>query len=344
MAEQPALEVSGLQVRFPVRTDSLTLRERRARLRDRKPREQRFVHAVEDVSFDIRRGETLGLVGESGSGKSTIGNAVMRLVDPTQGTIKVNGRDISDGTKEDLGLLRRQVAMVFQDPLASLNPRRTISDSLREPLVVHAMHQGRRDQRVGELMDMVGLPQRFLGRYPHELSGGQRQRVCIARALAAEPDLVILDEATASLDVSVQAQVMNLLKELQAELGVSYLFIAHDLAVVEYMSARVLVLYLGRQMESARSQQLYAEPAHPYTQALLSAIPAVDPIAERERSRVVLEGDVPSPIDPPSGCVFRTRCPVAMSACAEELPPPVDRGSDHTAWCLRAGESIVAEA
>ena len=326
------LRVEGLQVRFPVRNANASVRD----LIQRKgPALTQWVHAVEDVTFTVGRGETLGLVGESGSGKSTIGNAIMRLVPASAGSVTLDGENLLDAKGEQLRKLRRRVAMVFQDPLASLDPRRPIDESIADPLQIHGLHKGRRSQRVAELLTMVGLPKRFIGRYPHELSGGQRQRVCIARALACEPDLIILDEATASLDVSVQAQVMNLLKRLQRELGLSFIFIAHDLAVVEYMSDRVMVLYLGRAMEVADREALYAHPAHPYTRALMSAIPAENPIAERNRTRILLTGDVPSPLNPPSGCVFRTRCPEAIDACADVVPPMEAVGPDHTAACIR---------
>lgn len=324
-ADTPLLEVDDLVVRFPVR-GSRTAR----------------VYAVEGVSLTIRAGQTLGLVGESGSGKSTVGNAIMRLVPATSGAVRLEGRDVLAASGARLKELRRDVAMVFQDPRAALDPRCTVATSVAEPLRTHRIGDRRdRARRVGELLDLVGLPARFADRYPHELSGGQRQRVCIARALASGPRLLILDEATASLDVSVQAQVMNLLKELQAELGLGYLFISHDLASVEHMSDDVLVMYLGRAMESASADALYGRAGHPYTQALMSAVPLEDPVAERERRRIILAGDVPSPIDPPSGCVFRTRCPIAVEQCAEEVPAPVTLGERQTSWCVRAGERVV---
>lgn len=336
---QPLLEVSNLSVRFPIRLADQSLRRVLGRGRGV---ERPVVHAVEDVSFTIGAGQTLGLVGESGSGKSTIGNAIMRLVQPSAGRIMLDGLDVTAASRRGLRDVRRRVSMVFQDPLASLDPRRSIRDALLDPLQIHGLHGSDRPRRVAELMDLVGLPQRFLDRYPHQLSGGQRQRVCIARALAVEPRLIILDEATASLDVSVQAQVMNLLKRLQADLGLSYLFIAHDLAAVEYMSHEVLVLYLGRVMERATRDQVYAEAAHPYTIALMSAIPELDPAKERSRERIVLTGDVPSPVNPPSGCVFRTRCPVVMDICADQMPPMVGVSPRHEAACLRVHERAGA--
>ena len=291
------LSVRDLSVRFPVRG----------------ARGRQWLQAVQDVSFDIGRGETVGLVGESGSGKSTIGNALLRLVPAHGGDVRLGGIDVLAAGRREITEVRRRMAMVFQDPMAALDPRSTVAESIAEPLKIHRMRpDGGRRGRVTELMELVGLQARFLDRFPHELSGGQRQRVCIARSLAADPDLLILDEATASLDVSVQSQIMNLLRQLQDEMGLSYLFISHDLASVEHMSDRVLVLSLGRLMEHSPRESLYADPGHPYTQALISAIPLEDPVAERSRRRVILEGDIPSPVDPPSGCVFRTRCPIGF--------------------------------
>ena len=322
------LQVRDLSVRFPIRGAG----------------RKQWLQAVHDVSFDIGRGETLGLVGESGSGKSTIGNALIRLVPVHSGEIHLGGTDVLAAGRRETKELRRRMAMVFQDPMAALDPRSTVADSVAEPLKIHRLGATKdRRARVTELMDLAGLPLRFLDRYPHELSGGQRQRVCIARALAAEPELLILDEATASLDVSVQAQIMNLLRQLQEELGLSYLFISHDLASVEHMSDRVIVLYLGRIMEESPRESLYSEPGHPYTQALISAIPLEDPVAERERERIILVGDIPSPIDPPSGCVFRTRCPLAIQECAERQPPAHRLGPGHDAYCTRAGERVTSE-
>lgn len=325
----PLLEVEDLVVHFPVRASG---------------RGKHVVHAVEDVSFSLDAGSTLGLVGESGSGKSTVGNALLRLVPVTSGSVRLAGRDVLAARRKELREVRREIAMVFQDPLAALDPRITVSESVREPLEIHRI--GGRDERtarVRELLDMVGLPKRFSERFPHELSGGQRQRVCIARALAAQPRLLVLDEATASLDVSVQAQIMNLLRELQAELGLSYLFISHDLSAVEHMSDQIAVMYLGRIMELSPREALYATPGHPYTQALTSAIPLEDPVAERQRERILLTGDVPSPISPPSGCVFRTRCPLAIDECAEAVPPMVDFESGQRVACIRPGERIQQE-
>ncbi|RIV37551.1 ABC transporter ATP-binding protein [Micromonospora radicis] len=302
------------------------------------------VRAVDGVSLRIRRGETLGLVGESGSGKSTAGLALLRLVDPSAGTVRVAGQDVTRWSRRRLRALRRRVAMVFQDPQASLDPRRTIGASIAEPLIVHRLVDGAaaRRQRVAELLDLVGLRRELADRHPHELSGGQRQRVGIARALAGEPDLIVLDEPIASLDLSVQAQIMNLLRRLQRDLGLTYLFIAHDLAAVEHMSDRLAVMYLGRIVETGTPAQIWRRPAHPYTAALLSAIPVADPQVERRRRRIILRGDVPSPVDPPAGCRFRTRCPQARAECAETDPVLVEVDPGHRAACLFAGDAVRA--
>ncbi|MEW2476405.1 ABC transporter ATP-binding protein [Micromonospora gifhornensis] len=302
------------------------------------------VRAVDGVSLQVRRGETLGLVGESGSGKSTTGLALLRLVDPTTGSVRVAGQDVTGWSRRQLRALRRRVAMVFQDPQASLDPRRTVGSSIAEPLIVHRLvdSSAARRRRVEELLDAVGLRRDLADRHPHELSGGQRQRVGIARALAGEPDLIVLDEPIASLDLSVQAQIMNLLRGLQRDLGLTYLFIAHDLAAVEHMSDRMAVMYLGRIVESGTPAQIWREPAHPYTAALLSAIPVADPRVERERRRVILSGDIPSPVDPPSGCRFRTRCPQARPDCAETDPALVEVAAGHRAACRYAGEAVRA--
>ncbi len=300
------------------------------------------VRAVDGVSLQIRRGETLGLVGESGSGKSTTALALLRLVDPTAGRVVVDGQDVTTRSRRQLRPLRRRVAMVFQDPAASLDPRHTVGASIAEPLVVHGLARGRdaRSARVAELLDLVGLRPDLADRHPHELSGGQRQRVGIARALAGEPDLVVLDEPIASLDLSVQAQIMNLLRRLQRELDLTYLFVAHDLAAVEHMSDRVAVMYLGRIVETGAPAQIYREPAHPYTAALLSAVPVADPRVERGRQRIVLQGDIPSPVNPPSGCRFRTRCPAARDECAGTDPGLEAVGEGHDAACLFAVDAV----
>ena len=273
-------------------------------------------------------------VGESGSGKTTTGRAILRLVEPTAGRILFDGADITHLGRSDLRAYRRRMQIIFQDPYASLNPRRKVKDAIGEALVIHAIgtKADRRD-RIAALLQRVGLPADAMERFPHEFSGGQRQRIGIARALAVEPDFIVADEPVSALDVSVQAQVVNLLKDLQAELGLTVLFIAHDLAVVQYISDRIAVLYLGRIMEIATSDQLYARPRHPYTEALLAAAPIPDPT--RRSTRVPLQGDVPSPLNPPSGCVFRTRCPHALAACALEVPPLVEVEPGHLKACIR---------
>ncbi|MFC5380997.1 oligopeptide/dipeptide ABC transporter ATP-binding protein [Aquipuribacter nitratireducens] len=294
------------------------------------------VRAVDGVDLDIRRGETLGLVGESGCGKSTLGNALLRLVEPTGGTVEIDGTDVTGLGRSDLRRMRRRAVMVFQDPYASLDPRHSIADAVEEPLVVHGLGGGRagRRKRVEELLEMVGIPKAAADRYPHEFSGGQRQRVGIARALAGEPDLIVADEAVASLDVSIQAQVMNLLRRLQSELGLTLLFVSHDLAAVRHVSDRIAVMYLGRVVEVGPAHSVVADPQHPYTQALLSAVPRPDPRAEREREPLLLSGDVPSPTDVPSGCRFRTRCPKVFEPCDDVDPGMFDVGPDHAAACL----------
>jgi peptide/nickel transport system ATP-binding protein/oligopeptide transport system ATP-binding protein len=293
------------------------------------------VKAVDGVSFSVRRGETLGLVGESGCGKSTTGLALLRLVDPTGGTVVFDGADVTALDKRQLRDLRRRMAIIFQDPMASLNPRRSIGDTVAEPLAIHGLHEGRqaRRNRVGELLEIVGLNPDYRNRYPHEFSGGQRQRVGIARALACEPDFIVADEPIASLDVSIQAQVLNLMERLQDELDLTYLFIAHDLSAVQHISDRIAVMYLGRIVEVASAQDLADDPKHPYARALLSAVPVPDPQRERQRQRTILTGDVPSPLDPPSGCNFRTRCPDVFDPCATVDPAMQSVGDAHEAAC-----------
>ncbi len=279
------------------------------------------VHAVDGVSFDIKRGETLGLVGESGCGKSTTGRAILQLYRPTSGQVIFDGVNLIDVKGEELRKMRRKMQMIFQDPYASLNPRMTVADIVGEPLMVHNVANAREiKERVDNLLELVKLNPSFADRYPHEFSGGQRQRIGVARALALQPSFIICDEPISALDVSIQAQVVNLLEELQEQFNLTYLFIAHDLSMVRHISNRVAVMYLGIFAEMADRDEIYLQPLHPYTQALLSAVPIPDPVADAKRQRVILEGDVPSPINPPSGCRFRTRCPIAEPICAEERP------------------------
>ncbi|PWK61948.1 ABC transporter ATP-binding protein [Aminobacter sp. AP02] len=316
--QKPLLSVQGLTKHFPARNG-------------------RIVHAVEDVSFDVKRGSTVGLVGESGSGKTTAGRSVLRLVEPTGGKAMFDGVDLFALSPREMRAYRQRLQIVFQDPFSSLNPRMRISAIISEALDARGFPRGEaRTERIAELLTLVGLSPDHATRYPHEFSGGQRQRIGIARALAVEPEFVVADEPVSALDVSVQAQVLNLLGELQKKLGLTLLFIAHDLSVVEYLCDEVVVMYLGRVMERGPSKTVYAAPRHPYTRALLATAPVPDPT--RRRTHVPLQGDIPSPINPPSGCVFRTRCPEAIGACAEVIPPVEHVGGGHHVACIRHSE------
>jgi oligopeptide transport system ATP-binding protein len=317
----PLVEVRDLVKYFPIHAGLLS-------------RHVADVKAVDGVSFDIEAGETLGLVGESGSGKTTIGRMLLHLLPATSGSISYNGAEITTMRPDDIRRLRRQIQIIFQDPYASLNPRMTIGEIIGEPLRIHGIATGRAAKdRVQELLRLVGLRPYSANRYPHEFSGGQRQRIGIARALAVDPKFIVCDEPVSALDVSIQAQVINLLEDLQAQLGLTYLFIAHDLSVVRHISTRVAVMYVGKIVELSTRDEIYERPLHPYTQALLSAIPIPDPVAERRRKRIVLTGDIPSPVDPPSGCRFHTRCPVAFERCTVEDPAFRDYGGGHLAAC-----------
>ena len=318
------ISVRNLEKRFPIKGGIIS-------------REVAAVKAVSGVSFDIRKGETLGLVGESGCGKSTLGRCILRLIEPTGGQVFFKGRDILQLSVPELRKLRRQMQIIFQDPYASLNPRMTVEDILGEPLDIHKLCKNKRDRRVRilKLLDLCGLRREAISRYPHEFSGGQRQRICIARALAVEPEFIVCDEPVSALDVSIQAQIVNLMQDLQKELGLTYLFIAHDLKVVEHISTRVAVMYLGKVAELADAEELYAGPKHPYTRALLSDIPIPDPAYQKER--VILKGDVPSPIHPPTGCYFHPRCPIAKDNCKSVTPELKDLrrtgGNEHDVSC-----------
>ena len=319
----PLLRVDNLKVHFPVMRGVLWKKQ------------VGTVHAVDGVSFTVARGETLGLVGESGCGKSTTGLAVLRMQDSTTGRIEFEGQDITHHDKAQMRPLRQRLQMVYQDPYGSLNPRMKVNGIIGEPLVVHGMAPDKAtyDARITELMRTVGLLPDMADRYPHEFSGGQRQRIGIARALALEPSLIICDEPVSALDVSIQAQVVNVLQELQERLGLAYLFIAHDLSVVRHLCHRVAVMYLGRIVEIADRNALYQEPLHPYTQALMSAVPVADPLVERARKRIVVQGEVPSALNPPSGCRFHTRCPMAMDRCKTADPPLTDLGQGRSVAC-----------
>jgi oligopeptide transport system ATP-binding protein len=293
------------------------------------------IKAVDDISFSIRAGETMGLVGESGCGKSTTGRAILQLYRPTDGRVYFKGEELTELKGEALRRMRREMQMIFQDPYASLNPRMTVGNIIGEPLEVHSIYSSKaeRRERVQELLRIVGLNPYFVNRYPHEFSGGQRQRIGVARALAVNPEFIVCDEPISALDVSIQAQIINLLEDLQAELGLTYLFIAHDLSVVRHISDRIAVMYLGKLAELSDREELYENPLHPYTQALLSAVPIPDPVIEEKRQRIILEGDVPSPANPPKGCNFSTRCPRVMDVCHEVDPEFKDVGGGHWVAC-----------
>src|SRR6266404_4232604 len=295
-----------------------------------------IVKAVDGVSLDVRAGETLGLVGESGCGKSTLGRAILRLVEPTSGQVLFHNRDLAHLSTRELREERRHLQIIFQDPYASLNPRMTVGQIVGEPLETFRLAKGRKaEERVQELLETVGLSKRFIKRYPHEFSGGQRQRIGIARALAVDPDFIVADEPISALDVSIQAQIMNLLEKLQREKNLTYLFISHDLRAIRHVSDRVAVMYLGKLVEVAAARTIYDEPLMPYTKALISAVPVPDPQVEATRQRIVLEGDVPSPINPPAACRFHTRCPYAIETCREVVPPLVEIKPAHFAACIR---------
>jgi peptide/nickel transport system ATP-binding protein/oligopeptide transport system ATP-binding protein len=317
--DENILDVIELVKRFPLKKSKFF-------------QEQRFVHAVDGISFSLKKGESFGLVGESGCGKTTTGRTILRLAEPTSGVINFDGKDVTSLREQELKEFRRNAQMIFQDPFASLNPRMTVGDIVGEPLLVHGIGTANdRADRVAEVLDKVGLEPAYMRRFPHEFSGGQRQRIGIARVLTLNPKLIIADEPVSALDVSIQAQIINLLVKLQDEFHLSYLFISHDLAVVEHISDRVAIMYLGKIVEIAPSKNIYSEPQHPYTKALLSAIPIPNPKSNEQRT--ILKGDIPNPADPPAGCAFRTRCPQAEKICGEQIPAMIKIGHDHFAAC-----------
>jgi len=319
--EKILISLEGLEVYYPIGGGLFS--------------EAKTVKAVDGVTLEIRKGETLGLVGESGCGKSTLGKAILRLTEPTGGKVVYNGKDLAHLPKAAMRDQRKHLQMIFQDPYASLNPRMTVGQIVAEPIRTFGLANGDIDTRVQELMETVGLSRRFIKRYPHEFSGGQRQRIGIARALAVDPEFIVADEPISALDVSIQAQIMNLLEGLQAEKGLTYLFISHDLRAVRHLSDRVAVMYLGKIVELAPGNDIYAEPLMPYTKALISAVPLPDPEIEESRERIILKGDVPSPINPPSGCRFHTRCPFAIDDCKRIDPKLVEIRPSHFAACIR---------
>jgi len=320
--DKPLLRVENLTKHFPILRGLIVQKQVGA------------VQAVDNVSFDIHKGETLGLVGESGCGKSTTGRTILQLYKPTSGKVFYSDVELSSASNEKMREMRRNMQIIFQDPYASLNPRMTVGNIISEPLEVHNVGTKReRTERVEELLELVRLNPYFINRYPHEFSGGQRQRIGVARALALQPEFIVCDEPISALDVSIQAQVVNLLEELQGEFGLTYLFIAHDLSMVRHISDRVAVMYLGKIVELAPREELYENPLHPYTKALLSAVPIPDPVKEWQRERIILKGDVPNPVNPPSGCRFHTRCPIAKDVCKAELPEWREYSSSHWVAC-----------